>query len=124
MESKINTIVNIILKLVIIGCFIFLPYWFMKKPDKNNKIDDTTSRKIIELEKSNKRIEDNQIIIQDKIDKYFKQIDDVNKNIDQINKQKQLARKYYYEKIIAIDTFDWDAIDSFFTKRYRFDTNK
>lgn len=124
MESKINTIVNIILKLVIIGCFIFIPYWFMKKPDKNNKIDDTTSRKIIELEKSNKRIEDNQIIIQDKIDKYFKQIDDVNKNIDQINKQKQLARKYYYEKIIAIDTFDWDAIDSFFTKRYRFDTNK
>jgi hypothetical protein len=124
MESKINTIVNIILKLVIIGCFIFVPYWFMKNPDKNNKIDDTTSRKIIELEKSNKRIEDNQIIIQDKIDKYFKQIDDVNKNIDQINKQKQLARKYYYEKIIAIDTFDWDAIDSFLTKRYRFDTNK
>lgn len=124
MESKINTIVNIILKLVIIGCFIFVPYWFIKKPDKNNKIDDATSRKIIELEKSNKRIEDNQIIIQDKIDKYFKQIDDVNKNIDQINKQKQLARKYYYEKIIAIDTFDWDAIDSFFTKRYRFDTNK
>lgn len=124
MESKINTIVNIILKLVIIGCFIFIPYWFMKKPDKNNKIDDATSRKIIELEKSNKRIEDNQIITQDKIDKYFKQIDDVNKNIDQINKQKQLARKYYYEKIIAIDTFDWDAIDSFFTKRYRFDTNK
>ncbi|MCF8339797.1 MAG: hypothetical protein K9I82_02395 [Chitinophagaceae bacterium] len=124
MESKINTIVNIILKLVIIGCFIFVPYWFMKKPDKNNKIDDATSRKIIELEKSNKRIEDNQIIIQDKIDKYFKQIDDVSKNIDQINKQKQLARKYYYEKIIAIDTFDWDAIDSFFTKRYRFDTNK
>ena len=48
----------------------------------------------------------------------------VNKNIDQINKQKQVARKYYYEKIIAIDTFDWDAIDSFLTNRYRFNSNK
>ena len=124
MESKINTIVNIILKLVILGVFVYVPYWFMKAPGKKVKLDETTSRKINDLEKSNKRIEDNQIIIQEKIDKYFKEIDNVNKNIDQINKQKQVARKYYYEKIIAIDTFDWDAIDSFFTKRYRFNTNK
>lgn len=124
MESKINTIVNIILKLVIIGVFIYVPYWFMKAPSKKVKLDETTSKKINELEKSNKRIEDNQIIIQEKIDRYFKEIDDVNKNIDQINKQKQVGRKYYYEKIIAIDTFDWDAIDSFFTKRYRLNTNK
>jgi hypothetical protein len=124
MESKINTIINIILKLVIIGIFIYVPYWFIKLPKEKVKLDETTTRKINDLEKSNKRIEDNQIIIQDKIDKYFKQIDDVNKNIDQINRQKQISRKYYYEKIIAIDTFDWDAIDSFLTKRYRFNPNK
>jgi hypothetical protein len=124
MESKINTIINIILKLVIIGIFIYIPYWFIKLPKEKVKLDETTTRKINDLEKSNKRIEDNQIIIQDKIDKYFKQIDDVNKNIDQINRQKQISRKYYYEKIIAIDTFDWDAIDSFFTKRYRFNPNE
>ena len=124
MESKINTIVNILLKLVVIAVFIYVPYWFMKSPKPKVKLDETTSKKINELEKSNKRIEENQIIIQDKIDRYFKEIDNVNKNIDQINKQKQLARKYYYEKIIAIDTFDWDAIDSFLTNRYRFNTNK
>jgi uncharacterized protein YlxW (UPF0749 family) len=124
MESKINTIINIILKLVVIGVFIYVPYWFIKLPKEKVKLDETTTRKINDLEKSNKRIEENQIIIQEKIDKYFKQIDDVNKNIDQINRQKQISRKYYYEKIIAIDTFDWDAIDSFFTKRYRFNPNE
>jgi uncharacterized protein YlxW (UPF0749 family) len=124
MESKINTIINIILKLVIIGIFIYIPYWFIKLPKEKVKLDETTTRKINDLEKSNKRIEENQIIIQEKIDKYFKQIDDVNKNIDQINRQKQISRKYYYEKIIAIDTFDWDAIDSFLTKGYRFNPNK
>jgi hypothetical protein len=124
MESKINTIVNIFLKLVIIGVFIYVPYWFIKLPKEKVKLDETTTRKINDLERSNKRIEENQIIIQDKIDKYFKQIDDVNNTIDEINRKKQTSRKYYYEKIIAIDTFDWDAIDSFLTKRYRFNSDK
>jgi septal ring factor EnvC (AmiA/AmiB activator) len=122
-NNGINVFLNIILKIVLIGVLAAIPILIYRYTEPKVKLDDKTNNKIVELEKSNKRIEESQKIVEDNLTKYFKDIEDIDKNIKDINNKKEIIRKYYYEKVISVDTFNMATIDSFFTNRYRFYPN-
>jgi hypothetical protein len=122
-NNGINSFLNIILKIILIIILVTIPILIYRYTEPKVKLDDKTSNKIIELEKSNKRIEESQKTIEDKLVKYIKDIEGIDKNIKDINNKKEIIRKYYYEKVISVDTFNMATIDSFFTNRYRFYPN-
>lgn len=122
-NNSINGFLNIILKIMLIAILGAIPVLIYRYTEPKVKLDDNTNNKIVELENSNKRIEESQKIVEDRLVKYFKDIDDIDRNIKEINNKKEIIRKYYYEKVISVDTFNMATIDSFFTKRYRFNPN-
>lgn len=123
LTSVFNDFLNIILKLMLIIFLIFFGISIYKSIEPKVKLDDKTNQKIVDLDESNKRIEDNQKLLEEKIDKYFLEISEIDKNIKDINNKKEIVRRFYYEKVISIDTFNMGSIDSFFTSRYRFNPN-
>ena len=122
-NNGINGFLNIILKIILIIILAVIPVLIYRYTEPKVKLDDKTNNKIVELEKSNKRIEESQKTIEDKLVKYIRDIEDIDKNIKDINNKKEIIRKYYYEKVISVDTFNMATIDSFFTNRYRFYSN-
>ena len=122
-EHNINGFLNIILKIMLIVILAVIPVLIYRYTEPKVKLDDKTNNKIVELEKSNKRIEESQKTIEDKLVKYISDIEGIDKNIKDINNKKEIIRKYYYEKVISVDTFNMATIDSFFTNRYRFNPN-
>lgn len=122
-NNGINGFLNIILKIMLIVMLGSIPVLIYRYTEPKVKLDDNTNNKIVELENSNKRIEESQKIVEDRLVKYFKDIDEIDRNIKEINNKKEIIRKYYYEKVISVDTFNMATIDSFFTKRYRFNPN-
>jgi len=123
LSGGFNNFLNSILKLILIIFLIFISIWIYRSTEPKVKLDDNTNKKIVELEESNKRIEGNQKLLEEKIDKYFLEINEIDKNIKDINNKKEIVRRFYYEKVISIDTFNMAAIDSFFTSRYSFNPN-
>jgi hypothetical protein len=122
-NNGINGFLNIILKVILIIILGVIPVLIYRYTEPKVKLDDKTNNKIVELEKSNKRIEESQKTIEDKLVKYLSDIEGIDKNIKDINNKKEIIRKYYYEKVISVDTFNMATIDSFFTNRYRFNPN-
>lgn len=122
-NNGINGFLNIILKIILIIILAVIPVLIYRYTEPKVKLDDKTNNKIVELEKSNKRIEESQKTIEDKLVKYLRDIEGIDKNIKDINNKKEIIRKYYYEKVISVDTFNMATIDSFFTNRYRFYSN-
>lgn len=122
-NNSINGFLNIILKIILIIILAVIPVLIYRYTEPKVKLDDKTNNKIVELEKSNKRIEESQKTIEDKLVKYLSDIEGIDKNIKDINNKKEIIRKYYYEKVISVDTFNMATIDSFFTNRYRFYPN-
>jgi hypothetical protein len=122
-KSGFNDFLDGVLKLILVIFLIFAGIWVYRLTEPKVKLDDKTNDKIVELEKSNKRIEENQRLLEDKLDKYFSEIDRIDENIKDINNKKEVIRRFYYEKIISIDTFNMAAIDSFYTNRYNFNSN-
>jgi len=122
-NNGINGFLNIILKVILIIILGVIPVLIYRYTEPKVKLDDKTNNKIVELEKSNKRIEESQKTIEDKLIKYLSDIEDIDRNIKDINNKKEIIRKYYYEKVISVDTFNMATIDSFFTNRYRFNPN-
>lgn len=123
LSGGFNNLLDSILKFMVILLLIFIGIWIYRSTEPKVKLDDKTNNKIVELEESNKRIEGNQKVLEDKIDKYFLEINEIDKNIKDINSKKEIVRRFYYEKVISIDTFNMAAIDSFFTSRYSFNPN-
>lgn len=122
-NNGINGFLNIILKVLLIIILGVIPVLIYRYTEPKVKLDDKTNDKIVELEKSNKRIEESQKTIEEKLVKYLSDIEGIDKNIKDINNKKEIIRKYYYEKVISVDTFNMATIDSFFTNRYRFNPN-
>ena len=123
LTGNFNSILDGVLKLILIVILIFFGIWLYKLSEPKVKLDDKTNQKIVELDQSNKRIENNQKILEGKIDKYILEINEIDKNIKDINNKKEIVRRFYYEKVISIDTFNMAALDSFFTSRYSFYSN-
>ena len=123
LSGGFNNLLDGVLKFMLILLLIFIGIWIYRSTEPKVKLDDKKNKKIVELEESNKRIEGNQKLLEEKIDKYFLEINEIDKNIKDINSKKKIVRRFYYEKVISIDTFNMAAIDSFFTSRYIFNPN-
>ena len=87
-KSGFNTFLDGVLKLILVIFLIFAGIWVYRLTEPKVKLDDKTNDKIVELEKSNKRIEENQRLLEDKLDKYFSEIDRIDENIKDINNKK------------------------------------
>ena len=123
LSGGFNNLLDGVLKFMLILLLIFIGIWIYRFTEPKVKLDDKTNKKIVELEESNKRIEGNQKLLEEKIDKYFLEINEIDKNIKDINSKKEIVRRFYYEKVISIYTFNMAAIDSFFASIYIFNPN-
>jgi FtsZ-interacting cell division protein ZipA len=93
LTGNFNSILDGVLKLILILGLIFFGIWIYRKTEPKVKLDDKTNQKIVELDQSNKRIENNQKILEEKIDKYILEI---NENFLEHNnlKNRKLAKNY------------------------------
>jgi len=101
-----------ILIILIIGYFIFsflVPTVNLSKEYKN-KIDSLNNH-ISTLEKK-------QDSLNEDIKSYKTEITKVDKSIQTIKNQKTIIKEYYHEKIISVDGFSINDIDTFFANRY------
>ena len=73
-NNSINGFLNIILKIMLIVILGAIPVLIYRYTEPKVKLDDKTNNKIVELEKSNKRIEESQKTIEDKLVKYLRDI--------------------------------------------------
>ncbi len=80
--------------------------------EEQKKQIETLNNSIKELNASN-------LILETKISKFDKEIEQVDKSIGLIKNQKTIIKEFYHEKISNIDKFTLDEIDSFFTNRYK-----
>lgn len=111
-EFKINW------NLVIIGVFIFFIVYLLFFISTPNVKNVQTEKKIDSLSILIKGVEKKQIILNDKIQNFNKEIDEVEIKIKKIKVQKNIIKEIYYEKINSVNSYNDVKIDSFFTDRY------
>jgi hypothetical protein len=66
-----------------------------------------------------KQLHSDNLKLENKIQKFELDIQDIDSNISRIKNQKTLIKEYYHEKINSVDKLTIPEIDSFFTNRYK-----
>ena len=65
-----------------------------------------------------KQLHNDNLQLENKIQKFEFDIQEIDSNISRIKNQKTLIKEYYHEKINSVDKLTISEIDSFFTNRY------
>jgi len=118
----INNIKNFVVKnyktiiKVLFGLFIL--YWLIFFLTPKITMSSESKQIIDSLNTHIKNIELEQLKIDSNIVQYNKEINEIDKNIIKLNTQKTIIKEYYHEKIISVDSYNSNQLDSFFSKRY------
>lgn len=106
-------------KSIIMAIFgLFLLYWILFFLTPKIQMDVESKQKIDSLTTFVKNIENEQKVLDDKIDGYGQDINNVENNITKIKSQKETIREIYHEQINSVNTYNDAQLDSFFTNRY------
>ena len=97
---------------------LFLLYWILFFLTPKIQMDVESKQKIDSLTTFVKNIENEQKVLDDKIDGYGQDINNVENNITKIKSQKETIREIYHEQINSVNTYNDAQLDSFFTNRY------
>ena len=97
---------------------LFLLYWILFFLTPKIQMDVESKQKIDSLTTFVKNIENEQKVLDDKIDGYGQDINNVENNITKIKSQKETIREIYHEQINSVSTYNDAQLDSFFTNRY------
>jgi len=118
----INNIKNFVVKnyktiiKVLFGLFIL--YWLIFFLTPKITMSSESKQIIDSLNTHIKNIELEQLKIDSNIVQYNKEINEIDKNIIKLNTQKTIIKEYYHEKIISVDSYNSNQLDSFFSRRY------
>lgn len=99
---------------LVVGLIVGLIIYFLP----STKIDNTYLNKIDSLNSHLVSLEKKQDSLNQDIRGYKTQIQEVDNSIQTIKNQKTVVKEYYHEKIISIDGFSRNDIDTFFANRY------
>ena len=97
---------------------LFLLYWILFFLTPKIQMDVESKQKIDSLTTFVKNIENEQKVLDDKIDGFGQDINNVENNITKIKSQKETIREIYHEQINSVNTYNDAQLDSFFTNRY------
>jgi hypothetical protein len=118
----LNVILNFVkthFKSITMAIFgLFLLYWILFFLTPKIQMDVESKQKIDSLTTFVKNIENEQKVLDDKIDGYGQDINNVENNITKIKSQKETIREIYHEQINSVNTYNDAQLDSFFTNRY------
>ena len=118
----LNVILNFVkthFKSITMAIFgLFLLYWILFFLTPKIQMDVESKQKIDSLTTFVKNIENEQKVLDDKIDGSGQDINNVENNIIKIKSQKETIREIYHEQINSVNTYNDAQLDSFFTNRY------
>ncbi len=97
---------------------LFLLYWIVFILTPKVEMSAESKQAIDSLNTHIQVIEDAQKELDDKIEEYGEEINQVEKRITEIKSQKTTIKEIYHEKITAVNDYSDSELDSFFTERY------
>jgi predicted PurR-regulated permease PerM len=97
---------------------LFLIYWLMFFLTPKVEMSVESKQKIDSLTTYVKEIEEEQAALDDKIDVFGQEVNNIENNIIKIKSQKETIREIYHEKINSVNTYTDVELDSFFANRY------
>lgn len=98
---------------------IYVLYWMMFLFTKSVGLTEKDTNKIDSLNALINKTNQNQEMLNSKIDEVNKEIGEIDKNINNIKNQKIIIREKYHEKINHASNFTEPELDSFFSSRYK-----
>jgi len=98
--------------------FLFVLYWVIYVLTPSLKISEDSQKKLDEINTEIKKIEQEQISLQNKIEEYESQVEEVDNNIEIIKNTKIQLSNDYGKKINSITQYSHTELTQFFTNRY------
>ena len=98
--------------------FLFVLYWVIYVLTPSLKISEDSQKKLDEINTEIKKIEQEQISLQNKIEEYESQVEEVDNNIEIIKNTKIQVSNDYGKKINSITQYSHTELTQFFTNRY------
>lgn len=106
-------------KFILSGAFaLFIIYWLMFFLTPKVEMSVESKQKIDSLTTYVKEIEKEQAELDDKIDVFGQEVNNIENNITKIKSQKETIREIYHEKINSVNTYTDVQLDSFLANRY------
>jgi vacuolar-type H+-ATPase subunit I/STV1 len=106
---------------VIFGLFMF--YWIVFILTPKIKMGAESKQILDSLNIHIKTIEENQKALDEKLEEYGNEINEVETRITEIKSQKTTIKEIYHEKINSVNSYNDHQLDSFFTVRYGYYEN-
>jgi hypothetical protein len=97
---------------------LFIIYWLMFFLTPKVEMSVESKQKIDSLTTYVKEIEKEQAELDDKIDVFGQEVNNIENNITKIKSQKETIREIYHEKINSVNTYTDVQLDSFLANRY------
>ena len=98
--------------------FLFVLYWLIYVLTPSLKISEESQKKLDEINTEIKKIEQEQLTLQNKIEEYEFQVQEVDNNIEIIKNTKIQVANDYGKKINSITKYSHTELTQFFTNRY------
>jgi peptidoglycan hydrolase CwlO-like protein len=97
---------------------LFIIYWLMFFLTPKVEMSIESKQKIDSLTTYVKEIEREQAKLDDKIDVFGQEVNNIENSITKIKSQKETIREIYHEKINSVNTYTDVQLDSFLANRY------
>lgn len=110
MTKKTDSVIKIVI-LVILVYLVITTF-------TSTGVDKEYLKSIDSLNNNIKSVEKKQESLTQDIKNFELQVSDIDNKINSIKNQKTIIKEYFHEKIISVDGFSRNEIDSFFSKRY------
>lgn len=106
-------------KFILSGAFaLFVIYWLMFFLTPKVEMSVESKQKIDSLTTYVKEIKKEQAELDNKIDVFGQEVNNIENNITKIRSQKETIREIYHEKINSVNTYTDVQLDSFLANRY------
>jgi peptidoglycan hydrolase CwlO-like protein len=101
---------------VIAGLFLF--YWIIFVLTPKTGLSAEQKAQLDSLNQQIKLLHEDNLRLENQIDSFNAEIEQVDKDINKIKGQKTIVKEIYHEKISNVDKLTVRELDSFFTDRY------
>jgi peptidoglycan hydrolase CwlO-like protein len=118
METLKNFFIKNYKTTLVILLVLFLLYWVLFIVGPSSTMSKEDKAKLDSLTNVVNKINEEQTILENKIETVNREVDKIDNNISKIKVNKEKTGKKYHEEINRVDKYTEPELDSFFTNRY------
>ena len=118
METLKNFFIKNYKTTLVILLVLFLLYWVLFIVVPSSTMSKEDKAKLDSLTNVVNKINEEQTILENKIETVNREVDKIDNNISKIKVNKEKTGKKYHEEINRVDKYTEPELDSFFTNRY------